>query len=444
MTAFARPDDILTGAPDGGLRPGDDAYVEAATTMIGTGEPDLIVQPNTAEEAVDAVRYARDHGLPLTVRAGGHSVAGLTRAPDGLLLDLRHLRAIEVDPATRLVRVDGGATWGQVAAALRPHGLGLTAGDTSGVGVGGLTLGGGIGWMVRRHGLAIDSLVGAEVITADGRILQTSPTRHSDLFWALCGGGGNFGVVTRFDFVTQPVSDVVFGTVMFALDDPLALLTAWREHQHGADERLTTVLSLVPAMGDQAAVAMLQLCFAGAWPEARAVVDPLLGIGTVLSSDVTQRPYAEVLTDAEHPPGMRFAMSNVFLPELDASARTVLTRLVGSGVIVSLRALGGAVEQVKPESTAFAHRFAEVMAVGTRLLTDDSASDAEALPGWGTLAERGTGSYINFLSEAGPPETAAAYPAATLARLSRIKSAYDPGNVFRRTVNVHPGNECHV
>ncbi len=421
------------------LRPDDAGYAEAVTTMTGEGRPDLVVRPRTAVEVAATVLFARDHGLPLTVRAGGHSVAGLTTASGGVLLDLRLMTTIKVDPTSRLVRVGGGTSWDRVARELQPHGLGLTAGDTGSVGVGGLTLGGGIGWMVRRHGLAIDSLVGAEIVTADGKIRQASADQHADLFWALRGGGGNFGVVTRFDFVAHPVTDVVFGTVTFALDDPLALLTGWRDFQRDADERLTTVLTLVPAMGEQPAVAMLGLCFAGDHGEAHPSVESLLRLGTVLSNDVGVRPYADVLENADRPAGLRFAVHNTFVPDLGVAALADIEGLFASGrTMLSLRAMGGAVSRVADNATAFAHRSAEAMVVAVRPLTEDLAPDEEAIPGWSSVARYGTGSYVNFLSSATDAETAASYPTPTLRRLARAKADYDPDNLFRQTVNVRP------
>lgn len=209
---------------------------------------------------------ARAQRLPITVRGGGHSMARLSVASEGMLIDLRLLDEVTVAPDAATVHIGGGATWGRLAAALRPHGLALTAGDTAGVGVGGLTVGGGIGWMVRRFGLAIDSLVGAQLVTAAGEVREISGLAHPELFWAVRGGGGNFGIVTRFDFRPHAVSEVVFGTMGFAVSGAgraRELVRAWWEVQSGADERLTSVLSLLPAMPSAPAQGLLQVCFAG-------------------------------------------------------------------------------------------------------------------------------------------------------------------------------------
>lgn len=412
------------------LRRGDADYADAARTLLGDGDPELVVRPRSATDVAAAVLTARANNLAVTVRAGGHSMAGLSLARDGLLLDLRSMTSIEVDPTSRTVRIGGGATWGAVAAALQPHGLGITAGDTAGVGVGGLTLGGGIGWLVRRHGLAIDSLIGAQVVTANGEILEVSAEAHPDLFWSLRGGGPGSGVVTRFDFRAQEVTDVLFGTIMFDPSDPIGLLAGWRDVQRDADERLTTVLSLMPAMGEQPGMAMVQVCFDGPEAEAQAHIDQLLAIGPVVSSDLSVRPYAEVLEDTHMPPGIRVAVASTFL-DLDDTVLAALAALhADGGTVVSLRGLGGAVARVPAEETAFAHRAAEAMAVALRFLPGEPEPGEDVIPGWSAVAERGSGTYINFSSAADEAVLEAAFPPANRHRLLRIRGEYDPAGVF--------------
>ena len=199
------------------------------------------------------------------MRSGGHSPLGHSTNTGGMVIDLAHLDAVDVlDADRRLVRVGGGSTWGKVAAVLEPYGWALTSGDTADVGVGGLTLGGGMGWMVRRHGLAIDNLVGARVVTADGRLVTASADENSDLFWALRGGGGNFGVVVDFDFVAQPVGTVHYGTVTYQVDDPADLIRRWRNAMRLAPEELSSTLALMPQMPGAPRTANLLLCYAGA------------------------------------------------------------------------------------------------------------------------------------------------------------------------------------
>jgi FAD/FMN-containing dehydrogenase len=424
--------------------PGDPGYAEASRTFGASGAPAMIVRPRDADEVARAVRRAVSEGLALSVRSGGHSPIGASTNFGGIVIDLTHFDAVElVDAERRLVRVGAGATWGPVAAALAPHGLGLTAGDTTGVGVGGLTLGGGIGWMVRKHGLAIDNLVAARVVTADGRVVTADRDRHPDLFWALRGGGGNFGIVRDFDFVAQRVSTVHMATIAYRLDDAAGLVAGWRDHLRSAPEELTSTLTLMPAMMGGEPSALVQCCFAGDDADAAAAAtDPLLSLGTVTDWQVTARPFAGILEDAHHPPGIRVVARNVMVPELDDAAVTSIARAVAQepAPVLSLRSLGGAVARVPASATAFAHRDAEAMVVSGTLVPAD-ADDAfidRALAPWRLVAAHGRGAYVNFLGSATAEDVRTAYPPATLARLAVVKQVYDPHNVFRRNLNVVP------
>lgn len=212
------------------LTPGQEGYAEAAATVMAVGTPDLVVRARDPAEVAAALRYAAGAGLTVSVRSGGHSMTGFSTHTDGMVIDLRHISRVEiVDPAARRVRVGAGATWGAVSAALRPHRLGLTAGDTKGVGVAGLTLGGGIGWMVRRYGLAIDNLTAVDLVTADGELIRADAGSRNDLFWALRGGGGNFGVAVSFDFTAQPVTSVHFGTITYQPGSLPRVVAGWRD-----------------------------------------------------------------------------------------------------------------------------------------------------------------------------------------------------------------------
>lgn len=461
------------------LRPGDDGFSDAARTLIGQGSPDVVARPRDAAEVARTLHLAKEHDLTLTVRAGGHSMAGLSTARGGLLLDLRDMDSVLADPGTRRVSIGGGARWGQVARALAPLGLALTAGDTAGVGVGGLTLGGGIGWMVRHFGLAVDSLVGAQVVTADGRTLGTSTSRHPDLFWALRGGGGNFGVVTHFDFVAHSVPRVTFGTAVLRIEDEgeedvSGKLERWSTLQRRADERLTSTFSLLPRMGDSPKSAMLQICFAGEGEDADSAIESFLHLGTVVSDDISGHAYADILVEAGELHGMHVAQRNVLLPRLGGHECTTIAREFARGeLMLSLRGLGGAFARVAPEATAFADRSAVAMLVATRMMpagidtetgdkvgtgdtvtgTGDSekgpgttgsptpaSPDATDLPGWDALSALGNGAYVNFLDSATTTDTLACYPAAALARLQAVKAEYDPDNVFSRAVGVATGD----
>jgi FAD/FMN-containing dehydrogenase len=424
---------------------GDPGYAEASRTFTASGAPAMVVRPRNDDEVGRAVRLAGSEGLALSVRSGGHSMIGASTNFGGLVIDLAHLDAVElVDAERRLVRVGAGATWGRVAAALAPYGLGITAGDTTGVGVGGLTLGGGIGWMVRKHGLAVDSVVAARVVTADGQVITTDHRRHPDLFWALRGGGGNFGVVLDFDFAAQAVTTVHMATIAYQVDDTARLVAGWRDHLRTAPEELTSTLTLMPAMMGSAPSALVHCCYAGDDADAAATAtDPLLSIGTVTDWQITARPYAGILEDAHHPPGIRVVPRNVMVPALDDTVIASIAQAAASAPapVISLRALAGAVARVPASATAFAHRDAEAMIVGGTLVPADADDDLidQALAPWRHVEAHGRGAYVNFLGSATPEDVRAAYPPATLARLAEVKRAYDPTNLFRRNHNVLPG-----
>ena len=422
------------------LRPGDDGYDAAARAFFGTGEPALVVRPRDPAEVAAALAHAVRHDMAVSVRSGGHSPLG-HGASGGMVVDLSHLDEVRIlDAGRRLVRVGGGATWSQVAAALDPHGWGLTAGDTGNVGVGGLTLGGGVGWMVRRYGLAIDNMVGARVVTADGRLLSTSQHEHPDLFWALRGGGGNFGVVVDFDFVAQPVTDLHFGSVAYQLDDGAALLRRWRDAMRRAPEELSSTLALMPG------AATVLLCYAGepgtAVADVDAALEPLFELGTVTKASVSERRYAEILEEAQRPPGVRLVVRNTLVPTLDDGVIAAIDRLraAETPTVAAVRSLGGAFGRVPADATAFAHRDAEAMVVGMAMLPE-TATDADvdrALVPWRAVAAHGTGTYVNFQGSATAEDLAAAYPPATYARLAAVKRSYDPANRFAFNHNIEP------
>jgi FAD/FMN-containing dehydrogenase len=427
--------------------PGDDGYNAAARVFMASGAPALVVRPRSPDEVAAALAHAVRRDLSISVRSGGHSPLGHSTNTGGMVIDLAHLDAVEVlDPERRLVRVGGGATWGRVAAALDPHGWGITAGDTASVGVGGLTLGGGIGWMVRRYGLAIDNLVGARVVTADGRLLTTSEDEHPDLFWALRGGGGNFGVVVDFDFVAQPVSTVHFGSVIYRLDDPADLLGRWRDAMRNAPEELSSTLVLMPRTPGALPSATVLFCYAGepdtAVADVDATIEPLLTLGAVSEASISERRYAQILEDAALPPGLRLVARNTLVPSLDDAAIGAIDRLhatPGTGAL-AVRSLGGAFSRVPADGTAFAHRDAEAMIVCMLLLPGPTTDDEieRMLVPWREVAAHGNGTYVNFQGSATAEDLAAAYPAATYARLAAVKRAYDPDNLFARNHNIAP------
>ena len=422
------------------VRPGDDEYAAASTVYGGVGEPALIVRVDSVDDVVAAVGYARDESLQLSVRSGGHSGSGHSTHTGGLVIDLRALRSIDVEGTT--VRVGGGATWGEIAAALEPHGLALTSGDTLSVGVGGLTLGGGFGWMVRGYGLALDSLVAAEVVLASGEVVAASRTENPDLFWALRGGGGNYGVVTSFVFDAHPVAGVVFGSITYPREQLGETLRLYRDTMRGAPERLNATFLAFPDFGpDGPPGVQVVVCWEGTDEgAARAAYEPLLAGST--SHDIGVRAYKDALDEAHPPEGVVFANDNGFVANLtDAVIDDLVTayRAIGAGVLM-LRSLGGAFARVAPEATAFAHRDAEVLVITAGFINpaEEAEGKARFRRAWAGFAPHTAGTYGNFLEIADDASVARMYPPTTLERLRSLKRQYDPANLFRLNQNVAP------
>ena len=321
------------------------------------------------------------------------------------------------------------------------HGFALTAGDTNDVGVGGLTLGGGVGWMVRRYGLTIDCLRAADVVTADGRLLRASATENADLFWALRGGGGNFGVVTRFEFQAHHVQTVVSGMLGYALDDAAQLVNGWAEVMRAAPDELTTTLVLMPGMGEMPAGASVLVCYAGDRDASEAVIEPLLGIGTVVTNEVKEKPYVDVLENAFSPPGVQAVVSNTMVRTVDEVVVESIVRAYGGGSagrVIAVRGLGGAMARVPEDATAFAHRNVEAMVVTASFVPADADAGviaAAAEPGE-AIAAHAVGAYQGFLSASTPATVERLYPSDTHRRLAQVKRAYDPTNLFSQNFNI--------
>ena len=419
------------------VRPGDADYDRARTTFAGAAEPSLVLRPTSAAEVAACLAHAREERLTLAIRSGGHNVLGFGNIDGGAVLDLSGLDGVEVLDG-RLVRIGAGARWGAVAGALAAHGLALTSGDTASVGVGGLTQAGGIGWMVRKHGLTVDSLVAADVVTADGRVVRASATENADLFWALRGGAGNFGVVTSFDFRAAEVSTVHFGTITFALDDVAGMVRRWAAAMAAAPDELTSQLTFMPTFGEFPGGAVVHVCLASADTAALA---PLRTIGTVVAEDVAEHRYADVLEDVQPPPGIRRVADNALVESVGpALAEAIATAYAGGGRAVFLRSLGGAFGRVGPADTAFAHRGAEALVVSAAILPADASDEqvARAHADWEPIGAHGVGSYAGFLGSDSPEHVLSLWPYPTLTRLREVKRTWDPDNTFRRNFNIRP------
>jgi FAD/FMN-containing dehydrogenase len=429
------------------IEPGAADYESARSSVLASGTPAYVLRPASVEDVQAAVRFAAGAGLVLSVRGGGHSFAGFGTNDDGIVIDLSRLASTEViDKERHLVRIGGGSTWGQVAVDLAPHGLAISSGDTKSVGVGGLTLTGGIGWKVRKYGLALDNLVGAEVVTADGALVKASAEENPELFWALRGGGGNAGIVTAFDFAAHPTTDVFFGTISFPASEAATVLQGWADHFRTAPEELTSnVVFANPFLGGPEAPVEVLVVYDGDDPELAAqAIDPIRRLGTVLDDDVALTPYADVLEEGMiPPPGIRFLARSAFV-DADSAAK-VLQILAEVGAaerspIIALRSVGGAVSRVPEDATAYAHRTAQLMivttTVGPQQVVEAAGPALEAV--WARLAPHVTGAYANFLTTATDEDVAAVYPTTTYERLAAIKGRYDPDNLFDGNHNVRP------
>lgn len=429
------------------VEPGQPAYDAVSRTVLASGQPMAVLQVADVADVQVAVLFAVGAGLPLAVRGGGHSFQGFGTNDGGLVIDLSRLSAVSMlDEDRHLVRVGGGATWGQVATALAPHGLAISSGDTKSVGVGGLTLGGGIGWKVRSRGLALDNLVGAEVVTAGGVVVHASVDEHPDLFWALRGGGGNFGIVTAFDFQAHPTTDVFFGSISFPAPEAATVIHGWADYLRAAPEQLTSTVSLAnPFAGGPSAPVVVQVAFDGDEVSAATrAIDPIRRLGTVLSDDVAVMPYADVLEEgAVPPPGLQFASRNALVDKesVTEALRVVADVAVAEGSpFIGLRSLGGAMSRVPDDATAYAHRQAELLVL--TMSAGPPAVVAAARPRvdemWASLAPHVIGAYANFLTRVTDEEVGAIYPAETRERLAAIKRDYDPGNLFAGNHNIRP------
>jgi len=427
------------------IEPGAADYESARRSVLAVGSPAYVLRPADVRDVQAAVRFAASAGMALSVRGGGHGFPGFATNDGGLVIDLSRLSAVEVQDHSR-VRVGGGATWGAVVDALAPLGLAISSGDTRSVGVGGLTLSGGIGWKVRKHGLALDSLVGAEVVTAAGDVVRADAGENPDLFWALRGGGGNFGVVTAFEFAPQPTTDVFHGKISFPAPAAAAVLQGWADYLRSAPEELTSIASLAnPFAGGPNAPVEIQVVFDGDDAlAAGAAIDPIRRLGPVLTDDVTVKPYASVFEEGlTPPPGIRLVTRGAFrAPGSETYGLSTLVEAAASGKspFFAFRCVGGAVSRVADDATAYAYRKAELMVATTTVGPDPVI--AAATPGlnafWQRLAPHVMGAYANFLSSATEEDIAAVYPPDTYHRLAALKREYDPTNLFAANHNVRP------
>ena len=442
----------VTGAVIG---PDDAEYDAARTVMLGgvDARPAVIVRVADTDDVRTVIRLARETGLDLAIRSGGHSGVAHGTAEGGIVLDVRGLDGLEIDEAARTAWAGSGLTAAEYTIAAAELGLATGFGDTGSVGLGGITTGGGIGYLVRKHGLTIDSLLAAEIVTADGEVHIVDDDHDPDLFWAIRGGGGNFGVVTRFKYRLHPVPEAVGGMLILpATADTIAGFVAAAQ---AAPEALSTIANVmpcppmpfVPEAQHGKLVIFGLLCWAGPIDEGQAAMAPFRALGTPVADMLRPISYPEMYPP-EDPDYHPLAIARtIFLDRFDRSiAETALEHLEASDAamrVTQIRALGGAMARVDPAATAFAHRDRPIMLTVASFYEGDH--DKARREAWVTdlaaaLHQR-DGAYVNFLADEGEDRIRDAYPGRTWDRLVEVKRRYDPDNLFHRNQNIPPGPE---
>lgn len=434
------------------IAPHDPDYDEARTVFYGGFDrrPALIVRASDATDVARVIALAQETGLELAVRGGGHSAAGHGTSEGGIVLDLREMKALDIDVEGRTAWAGAGLTAGEYTKATGAYGLATGFGDTGSVGIGGITLGGGVGYLVRKHSLTIDSLIAAEMVTADGRLLRVDAEQHPDLFWAIRGGGGNFGVVTRFQFQLHPVDTIVGGMLLLlATPEVVAGFMALAEAAPGELSTIANVMPappmpFVPTEYHGKLVLMALMAYAGEVEAGNRVLEPFRKLATPIADLLRPMRYPELYPPEEegyHPMAVGRTM---FVDRVDGGvAQTILGTLEASTApmrVAQLRVLGGAMARVPVEATAFAHRQSRIMVnvAAFYTLADRAQQEAWVASFAAALRQGDEGAYVNFLGEEGAQCLRAAYPGPTWDRLVAIKCRYDPGNLFRLNQNIPP------
>ena len=435
------------------IAPDDSRYEQARTTFYSgiDRKPAAVIRVADVGDVSRLVSLAREHGFELAVRSGGHSNLGHSVTEGGIVLDLSGMKALDINVQDRTAWAEAGLTAGEYTTATAAHGLATGFGDTGSVGLGGITLGGGVGYLVRKHGLTIDSLLAAEVATADGQLLHVDAESHPDLFWAIRGGGGNFGVATRFKFQLHEVDSVMGGMLILpATPDVIAGFIAEAE---ATPDELSTIANVMtappmpflPAEVHGKLIVLAMLIYAGDAESGERALAPFRALATPLADMLKPMSYPEIYPPEEgeyHPIG---ASRTMFVDTIDRSvAETILKHLqasTGSLAVAQLRVLGGAMARVPVDATAFAHRKSRIMVNVATLyekLEEKATHETWAGDFAAALRQSDGGAYVNFLGNEGDAQLRAAYPGSTLNRLADIKARYDPTNLFRLNHNIQP------
>ncbi len=439
------------------IAPGDEAYEEARAVynaMIDK-RPAVVVRPVNAGDVIAAVNFARESGIDLAVRGGGHGVPGFGTCDGGVAIDLSRMKGVRVDPAAKTARAEGGATWGDFNAATHPFGLATTGGIISTTGIAGLTLGGGIGYLARGFGLSSDNLVSADVVTADGRLVQANENDNADLFWALRGGGGNFGVVTSLEYRLHPVRDIYGGPMFFELEHAGDVLRFYREFIADAPEQfggfpawqIAPPLPFIPEDRHGETFLAFVSCWAGPVDQGEAILKPLRDVAPIVAEHIGPMPYPALngAFDALVPPGLQHYWKANFVKELtDDAIEAHLAHGPKVPVVnstVHIYPINGACHRVAADATAFAYRDANFATVIAGMWPDSAQNTAnikwvrDYYDATAPLSEEG--GYVNFMSEDDQSRIKANYKG-NYDRLVDVKRKYDPDNLFHLNQNIKP------
>ncbi|WP_406164828.1 FAD-binding oxidoreductase [Streptomyces sp. NBC_00996] len=440
------------------VRPDDAAYDEARAVWNAAHDkhPALIVRCAGTADVIHAVEFARSQDLLVAVRGGAHSIAGFSTCDGGIVIDLSLMKGATVDPVRRRVVAQAGMTWGDLDHETQAFGLAVTGGLVSSTGIAGFTLGGGVGWLLRRHGLASDNVTAAEVVTADGRVVRADPRGHSELFWALRGGGGNFGVVTSLEYQLHPVGpQVLAGLIFYPVAEARQVITGWRELTGDMPDELTTLVDLttappLPFLPEEVhgtRVVVLAGMYAGDPAAGEAAVGPLRTLGTPIADLMGPMPYLgmQSLLDPLWTAGAHNYFTSAFIEPSDAAIDALLRHHLTTPTPFSelhLHQLGGAYARVPAEATAFSQRGTSTLCNVIARSPDATGFDAHVT--WARnarqeIARHGHGAmYVNFTGDAAEDKVHASYPNAVHERLVRVKDTYDPTNLFRLNQNIRP------
>ena len=452
QTADRSPNNLANNIKGRVITPDDPTYDKERTVFYGgiDKRPSAIVRVSNVEDVRRVIATARDQGYELAVRSGGHSVVGHSTTDGGIVIDLRDMSKIEIDAQARTAWVEPGASAIQVTQALAEHGLVIGFGDSGSVGVGGITLGGGIGFLVRKFGMTIDSLLAAEIVTADGRHLRADTEHHADLFWALRGGGGNFGVVTRLQFRLNEMKQFTGGILILpATPETIAGFAA---AALTAPDELSTIGNVMPAPPmpflppevHGRLVIFAMIAFAGDDEAATRAIAPFRSLATPLADMVKPGPYVGMYPPEDPNYRPTAVARTLFVDSIDLSAAKLIFEYLSKSDgmrVAQLRALGGAMARVPADATAYAHR-SKPMLVNVAAFYDGEA-DREVRRAWVTefakkLQPNDDSAYVGFLTDDGQARIRGAYPDSTWDRLVKVKSTYDPTNLFRLNQNIQP------